>query len=147
MLFRSSSRAAPEGVARDCGSERRAERLLIQRIESRETAENARAPNRLDSALSVGVGVADENDSLYRNASSAQRFERQQAVIDCAEARACDKNDGHMPALKHIDCQRAIAERRHRATRRFYHERTVARRRVQRRGVDFDAFVTCGEVR
>ena len=79
--------------------------------------------------------------------ASAQGFEREQAVIDRAEARARDEYDRQAPAFEHVDGQRAVAERRHHAAGRLYDERTVAWRRIQRGGVDFDALVARGKMR
>ncbi len=59
------------------------------------------------------VFVAHESDADDWNVTAAQRFDREKTVVDRAERRARDKDDGKLPAREHIDGEHVGRQRNH----------------------------------
>ena len=76
--------------------------------------------------LAVLDPLPDEGDTQDRYAARPQGFDRQEAVIDGAEARAGDQHDRLVPAGEDIGEQHGSRDRDEHAARTFHDERIVA---------------------
>ena len=78
-----------------------------------------------DDPLRFGHLVADEGDAEHRDGAAAQRFERQQRVVDRAERRAGAEDDRHAPARKDIGEHLSFRERHQQTAGALDDERCV----------------------
>ena len=111
----------------------------VKRIEQRQPAQApAPCPSR-DDAFAFLVVVADEGHAEQRDVAGADRFDRQQAVVDGAQRWCGRRGSAAAPAREHIDEQRVCASAAPSARPRLRSPQSPSRRR-QRIGIDDDAF-------
>src|SRR3546814_11742701 len=82
-------------------------------------AQPANAADFRDDRLAILDRVADEGKSMDRDAAAFQRFARQQAVVDRAEAGAGAADPRNLPACEKIGIQKGAGERAGDAARAF----------------------------
>src|SRR3546814_8077935 len=90
-----------------------------ERRDDRQPAQPANAADFRDDRLAILDRVADEGKSMDRDAAAFQRFARQQAVVDSAEAGAGAADPRNLPACEKIGIQKGAGERAGDAARAF----------------------------
>src|SRR3546814_11399146 len=82
-------------------------------------AQPANAADFRDDRLAILDRVADEGKSMDRDAAAFQRFDRQQAVVDRAEAGAGADDHRNLPACEKIGITKGAGDRDEHAARAF----------------------------
>ena len=123
------SRSAQPGSRTTRGSKRSSERvrkrLRRERIEMRQSPENGNLAERPDDALVLGMRLSHERDAEQGDRPAAQCLDRQERVIDGAEARARAQDHRRAPGGDDLDQQRLPSKGHHEAARPLDDERPL----------------------